>query len=282
MTERIGLTGATGRLGRLVAHDLAQEGVPLRLVVRDPSRAPALDNCEVAVAPFGHTPEAVAALTGIRTLLMVSADEKPDRLQEHLDFLDAAAEAGVGHVVYTSFMGAAPDAVFTLARDHWATEEHLRASGMAWTVLRDNLYADDLRYFVVDGVIRGPAGDGRVSAVARADIARVAGAVLRDPAAHAGSTYELTGPEALSMDEVATIYAEVTGREARFENETIEQAYRSRERWNPPPWQADAWVSTYAAIASGVMAPVTGAVRDITGRDPMTLREVISSPRARP
>jgi uncharacterized protein YbjT (DUF2867 family) len=184
--------------------------------------------------------------------------------------------------VYTSFMGAAPDAVFTLARDHWATEEHLRASGMAFTILRDNLYADDLRYFVVDGVIRGPAGDGRVSAVARADIARVAAAVLRDPAAHAGSTYELTGPQAVTMTEAAAIYAEVTGTPARFENETIEQAYRSRERWNPEPWQADAWVSTYTGIASGVMAPVTSAVHDITGRDPMTLREVFSQPRARP
>lgn len=279
--ERIGITGATGRLGGLVARELAQDGIPLRLLVRDPSRAPDLADCEVAVAAFGHTPETVAALDGIRTLLMISASENPDRLQQHLGFVDAAVEAGVRHVVYTSFLGAAPDAVFTLARDHWATEEHLRASGMRRTVLRDNLYADDLRYFVVDGVLRGPAGDGRVSAVALADVARCAAAVLRDPAEHAGRTYELTGPEALTMAEVAAVYTEVTGREARFENETIEAAYRSRERWNPPQWQADAWVSTYTAIASGVMAPVSSAVEELTGRRPMTFREVLRQPRAR-
>lgn len=279
MTERIGVTGATGRLGGLVARELAQAGIPLRLLVRDPARAPDLPGSEIAVATFAHTPGAVAALDGIRTLLMVSADEKPGRLQEHRGFLDAAAEAGVRHVVYTSFLAAAPDAVFTLARDHWATEEHLRGSGLAFTVLRDNLYCDELRHFVVDGVIRGPAGDGRVSAVARADVARVAAAVLRDPAAHSARTYDLTGPEALTMTEIAAGYAEVTGRPARFENETIEQAYRSRERWNPPPWQADAWVSTYAAIASGALATVSSAVADLTGRQPLSLRDVLRRPR---
>ena len=99
---------------------------------------------------------------------MVSASESADRVAQHVAFIDAAARAGVGHVVYISFFGAAPDATFTLARDHYATEEHLRASGMDFTFLRDNLYADFLPALVGDdGVIRGPAGRGRVAAVAQ-------------------------------------------------------------------------------------------------------------------
>ncbi len=139
-----------------------------------------------------------AALDGVRTLFLVSAAEDAERLAQHRTAVDAAAAAGVEHVVYTSFLGAAPDATFTLARDHAATEEMLRASGMSWTFLRDALYADFLPLMVgEDGVLRGPAGDGRVAAVATDDVAAAAVAVLRDPAAHAGRTYELTGPQAL-------------------------------------------------------------------------------------
>ena len=115
-----------------------------------------------------------AALEGARLVFMVSAAEAPDRVDQHYSFVDAAAAAGVQHLVYTSFAGAAPDAIFTLGRDHWATEEHIKASGLAWTFLRDNLYLDFLPLLAgPDGVIRGPAGDGRVSAVATDDVADV-------------------------------------------------------------------------------------------------------------
>jgi uncharacterized protein YbjT (DUF2867 family) len=137
----------------------------------------------------------VAALEGVRTLLKVSAAEAAGRFVQHRSLVDAAAEAGVEHVVYTSFFGAAADCVFTLGRDHWATEEHLRASGMRHTFVRDDFYLDLLPLTVgEDDVIRGPAGDGRLSGVARSDVARVPVEVLLDPAAHAGATYSLTGP----------------------------------------------------------------------------------------
>lgn len=98
-------------------------------------------------------------------------------------------------MVYTSFVSAAPDATFTLGRHHFNTEVHLRSTGMAVTFLRDNFYLDFMPALVGDdGVIRGPAGDGRVAAVARADIARVAVSVLTDPAAHRDRTYDLTDP----------------------------------------------------------------------------------------
>src|SRR6478736_345966 len=120
-------------------------------------------------------------------------------------------------------------ATYTLARDHWATEEHLRASGMTWTFLRDNLYLEFMDQMVgPDGVIRGPAGDGRAAVVSHDDIARAAVAVLSEPAAHVGRTYDLTGPEALSFAEMATLIREVTGRDVSFHDETIEEAYASR------------------------------------------------------
>lgn len=268
----LGITGATGALGRLVARALSERGLEQRLLVRDPSRAPELLGASVARTSYAEAELARASLEGVTTLFMVSGAEAADRLDHHRTFIDAAADAGVDHVVYTSFLGAAPDATFTLARDHWATEEHLRASGMSFTFLRDSFYLDFLPDLVgEDGVIRGPAGDGRVAAVTRADIARSAVAVLADPRANAGRTWDLTGPEALTLDEVATILAERSGRPVRYHDESVEEAYASRRRWPAPQWQYDAWVSTYTAIAAGELAGVTDHVLRLTGRAPTGL-----------
>lgn len=274
----IAITGATGNIGGAVSAALAAGAVPFRMLVRDASRAPELPGTEVAVATFADVDASRAALQGVEVLLMVSAAEAEDRLDQHRAFVAAAADAGVRHVVYTSFLGAAPDATFTLGRDHWATEQAIRESGMAFTFLRDSFYLDFVEDLVgEDGVIRGPAGDGAMAAVARADVARVATAVLHDPDAHRDQTYELTGPEAITLAQAAAIVSEVRGRTVSYHPETIDEAYASRARWNPEPWQADAWVSTYTAIAEGALAHVSGDVERITGRPPISLREVLAA-----
>lgn len=272
----IAITGATGKIGGAVARALAADGVPFRMIVRDATRAPELPGTEVAVASFDDVDASRAALDGVDVLLMVSAAEAEDRLAQHRAFVGAAATAGVQHVVYTSFAGAAADATFTLGRDHWATEQAIRATSMAHTFLRDSFYLDFVEDLVgEDGVIRGPAGYGAMAAVARADVARVATEVLRNPAAHLDRTYELTGPAAITLEQAAATVSEVRGRTVTYHPETVEEAYASRARWNPEPWQADAWVSTYTAIAEGALARVSGDVERVTGRRPLSLREVL-------
>lgn len=269
----LAVTGSTGRVGGLVAQRLAP--AVDRLVVRDASRAPRLEgDPEVVEATYGDAAASERALRGVDVLLMVSAAESPVRRAEHRTFIEAAARAGVGHIVYTSFAGAAPDAIFTLGRDHHDAEEAIRASGMAWTLLRDNFYADFFPLFAgEDGVVRGPAGEGRVSAVARADVGEAAVAVLRDPARHAGRTYTLTGPEAFSVREACTRMTAVLGRPFSYEEETVEEAYASRRRWTEEQWQLDAWVSTYLAIGSDRLAGVSEDVERLTGHPPRTLEE---------
>lgn len=269
-------TGSTGILGGYVAGMLADAGVAQRLLVRDPSRAPELPASTVLPFAYSDREASLRALDGVETLFMVSAAENAERLAEHRAFIDAARDAGVRHVVYTSFVGAAPDATFTLARDHFHTEEHLKQSGMAFTFLRDNLYLDFMDAMVgEDGVIRGPAGDGRAAIVARFDVARVAAAILCDPAQHDGITYELTGPEALTMTEVAAILTAHRGTRVRFHDETIEEAYASRRKWDAPQWQYDAWVSTYTAIAAGELERVTDDVEKVTGTAPLSLEQFL-------
>ena len=274
----LGITGATGRLGGRIATRLATAGVEQRLLVRDPSRAPDLTGARVVQASYVDTPQVRAALSGVTTLLMVSASESADRVAQHRAFIDAAAAAGVRQVVYISFYGAAPDCTFTLGRDHHATEQHLLASGLACTFLRDNLYADFLPALAgPDDVIRGPAGDGRVAAVAQRDIADAATAVLLDPTAHVGATYDLTGPEALSLAEVAALLSEAEGRPVSYYDETVNEAYASRASYGAPDWQVDAWVSTYTAIASGELAGVTGDVERLTGHPATSFADLLSA-----
>ena len=272
----LAVTGSTGALGGLVARALGPEVD--RLVVRDASRAPRIDgDPEVVEATYADLDAGRRALAGVDVLFMVSAAESPVRREEHRTFIRAAADAGVGQIVYTSFAGAAPDAIFTLGRDHHDAEEAVRASGMAWTLLRDSFYSDFFPMFADEqGVVRGPAGEGRVSAVARADVADVAVAVLRDPGAYAGETLTLTGPEAFSVREACARMTTALGRPFSYVEETVEEAYASRRRWSTEPWQLDAWVSTYLAIGSDQLAGVSPDVERISGHAPRTLEQTLS------
>jgi NAD(P)H dehydrogenase (quinone) len=273
----LAVTGATGRLGGRVARRLAERGVAPRLVVRDAARAPSLPGAEVVeVGGYADAEGMRRAVEGVDVVLLVSAGESPDRIAVHRAAVDAIAEAGAPHVVYTSFVGAAPDATFLLVRDHWATEAHLAARGLRWTALRHNLYADLVPDLAgADGVIRGPAGEGRVGLVAVDDLADAAAAVLLDAPSHVGAVHELTGPEALSLDEAARTAAEVLGRPLSYEPEAPEQARASRADLGAPSWLVEAWISTYTAIAAGEMDVVTDAVERLTGHPATPLAEAL-------
>lgn len=271
----IALTGSTGHVGALVASQLAD--LKPTLVVRHEARAPQIPGARVVVTDYANASGSVQALDGVDVLFMVSASESMFRRVQHRTFIEAAATAGVHHIVYTSFFGAAPRAAYTLGRDHADAEVAIKASGMRFTILRDNFYSDLLPTFADDsGVIRGPAGDGRIAAVARADVADVAATILSNPEAHAGATYELTGPEALTLDEVAARAGAVLNRRLSYRPETVEEAYASRAHYGAEPWQVDAWVSTYVAIADGETERVTDHVARVCGHPARTIEDALA------
>lgn len=262
----IAVTGATGAVGRAVAELLAERGVPQRLVVRDPARAPRLGAEVRRIADYGAGDDVRAALDGVDTLLLIPAAESADRLRRHVAAVDAAAAAGVRKIMYLSFVAATAESTFTLGRDHWATEERIREAGVAWTFPRMNLYADFLPMMVTPrGAIEGPAGTGRAAFVTRDDVAQVL-AELLSRGGHDGETHDLTGPEAITLTEAAALMSAATGRRVVFTDQTVEEAYASRAGYGVPDWQLDAWVSTYTAIAAGELAEVTSTVEHFTGR----------------
>jgi NAD(P)H dehydrogenase (quinone) len=271
----LAVTGATGELGGRVARRLADRDVAQRLVVRDPTTAPELPGTEVVRAAYGDGEAMRRALDGVDTLLLVSASEDVDRVRLHTGAVDAAVAAGVQRIVYTSFLACAPHATFTFARDHWHTEQHVRGSGLRHTFLRDSIYLDYVPLFVGgDGVIRGPAGDGRVAAVARDDIADVAVAVLLGDG-HDGRTYDLTGPEAFTLHQAAEALSRASGRSVTYHAETLDEAYASRAGYGAPHWEVTGWVTTYTAIAAGELDVVTDDAARVAGHPPMGLAEFL-------
>lgn len=271
------ITGATGELGRRVAARLADERHDLRLVVRDAERAPHLEGVDVEEAIYADFEGMRAGLVGVDTLLLVSASEVADRVEQQRVAIDAAAAAGVRRIVYTSFLAAAADATFTFARDHWATEEHIRQLGLAHTFLRNSLYMDLVPSWAADdGVIAGPAGDGRVAWVSRDDIADVAGVVLTGHG-HDGQTYDVTGKEALTLAETAQVLSEAAGREVTYEHESLDEARESRSGSGAQPWEIEGWITSYAAIGTGELAAVSDVVERLAGHPPMTLGEYLAA-----
>ncbi|MDQ4038830.1 MAG: SDR family oxidoreductase [Actinomycetota bacterium] len=273
----IGVTGATGEVGGRVARRLARAGFAQRLIVRDMSRAPVLPGAEsMEFAGYADADGMRKACAGISTLFLASARESEDRVEQHKLAIDAARSAGVERIVYLSIIGAAPDATFTFARDHFHTEQHIRTSELDFTFSRQNLYMDLLPLLGgEDGVIRGPADDGRLAPVLRDDVADALLTMLTQPG-HGMATYELTGPAAFTLTEVAAEVSRFSDRPVRFHNETIEEARKSRAAYGAPTWELAGWISTYTAIAAGEYDVVTDHVQRLTGHRPVSVREFLS------
>ncbi len=303
----IALTGATGEIGRRVAVRLAERGVAQRLLVRDPGRAPRLP--DTTVKQIGSYADAIAmgrGLEGVKTLFLVSAEDMMgiirrsvennlpvpsyDRVQQHVAAVSAAAAVGVERIVYLSFVSAAPDATFILSRDHFHTEEFIRSTGLSFTFLRQNLYLDKVPFHISrSDVIRAPAGIGRVSWVSRDDVADVVVNVLMGDG-HEGRTYDVTGPEALTMEETAEQLSEATGREITYQLQTphevrltrttsrmeeMEERRRTLTGNGLTDYELEVWISHYLQIATGEVSIVSDTVPLLCGRQGETLAQFL-------
>lgn len=262
----VALTGVTGAVGSRVARSLADRGVPLVLVTRDARRAPRLDGAEVRLASgYDDTSAMTAAFRGCRTAFLVSGRESANRVAEHTSAVHAAVDAGVESIVYLSFQGAGEHCTFTFGRDHWHTEQLIRSTPMAFTFLRDSFYLAGLAAMCgTDGVIRGPAGSGSVAAVDHDDVAAVAvEALVTGPG---NATWDVTGPDAITLARAAELLAQVSGQTVSYVEETEAEAFASRDSYGAPQFEVEGWVSSYQSIARGEVAAVSDTVPKMTGR----------------
>ena len=240
---KIAVTGVTGNLGGMVSRLCKENGIKVRNLARNKEKAEKMGFSDVFKSNYDKSEDTIKSLEGIDVLFMVSGSENPNRVQQHKDFVDAAKMAGVSHIIYLSFYNASKNSVFTLARDHFATEEHIKENGFKYTFLRDNFYAD----FFVEmckeyGEIKGPAGNGKVSVVVRSDVSEGVAKILENPEKWENQTLNMTGPEELTMEEITKLASKYLGKEIKYIAETVDEAYESRKIWKAEQWEYDSWV----------------------------------------
>jgi NAD(P)H dehydrogenase (quinone) len=220
-TMTIAVTGATGQLGRLVIEQLKSRvgAGALLAVVRDPAKAAGL-GVTARAADYGRPETLAPALAGVETLLLISSSEVGQRVAQHRNVIDAARAAGVGRIVYTSLLHADVSPL-SLAAEHLETEAMVKASGLAFTVLRNGWYTENytgsLAAAVAHGALIGSAGEGRISSAARADFAEAAAVVLTTPG-HEGRVYELAGDDAYTLADLAAEVSRQAGKAVAYNN----------------------------------------------------------------
>ena len=267
--DTVAVTGVTGALGSRIAAGLAEHGVPQLLVARRPDGIRPLPRSQArGPAPYSDADALRKAFEGATTLVLISGDPTGRRLEEHATAVEAARSVGVGRILYVSLMGAGPVATYRNARDHWLTEQFLAGSGLRYTIFRAGFYMTTPAALADDQfVVSGPSGTGQASFVTHDDIADVITTVAVDGGTrHDGAILEITGPEALTLEQAVADIATATGRPYRFVPESVEEAFSRRWRAGTSGVQIESWISWYQAIARGEVAAVTDVVTDVTGR----------------
>jgi uncharacterized protein YbjT (DUF2867 family) len=267
--------GATGQTGGEVARSLAGAKIPTRALVRDPAKASALKTAGVEVVQ-GDLDDARTldqAMGGIeRVFIATSPDLRMAAVQ--IAAVNAAKRAGAKHAVKISSIGAAVDSPFLLGRLNYEAEEALKKSGMAWTVLRSNFFMQNFLRFAPsiagEGTIYAPTGTGRGSQVDARDVAAVAVGVLTKPG-HAGETYVVTGPEAVSYQDCAERIGLAIGRSVRHADVPAETARQGLLAGRVPEWYVDDLIALMSTVyAKGFAAEVTDVVKTVAGKAPRT------------
>lgn len=269
------ITGATGKSGREIVAQLSAAGARLRALVRDPTKAgwlAELPGVEIVQGDLGKPETLGAAFAGVERALLLPAPA-PSSVAEQSNFIEAAVRAGTPHVVKFSAVGADAGAAEGFARWHGLGEEQLQASGLAYTILRPALFMQELlNSWGGQRTIYLPMGDMRQAPVDTRDIAAVAVKTLTEDG-HAGRTYEITGPEALTYTEIAAQISAATGEQVTYVPISFEQFRQSLASAGLPAWLVAALVDLNQKLAAGVGSEVTNVVREVARKEPITFAE---------
>jgi NAD(P)H dehydrogenase (quinone) len=279
------ITGASGHLGRLTA-EVVLDLVPPPEVVLTTRRPEALSDlagrgADFRRADFGHPETLAGAFAGGERLLLISTDAVGVRVDQHRAAIAAAKTAGVRHVAYTSYLNPVAENPAVVTPDHRATEEALLESGLAWTILRNGLYAEYQvptgAQAIATGQLLHNNGEGKTAYVSREDCAAAAAVLTGDAEAHEGMAYDITGPEPLGQDDVAALLGELSGRPVEAVAVDDEAFVGGLAHSGMPEPAARAVASFGRAIREGYIAEAAGGVEGLTGRPPRTLREVFEA-----
>jgi uncharacterized protein YbjT (DUF2867 family) len=267
------VSGAPGNVGTPLVKLLADRGQQVRVLVHKPESAQALafPGVETVVGDLDDPASLDSSIGGAETVFLNSGVGPPILAQKNL--IDAAKRAGVGRIVKLSWVGAAPDSPVSYGRMQSEAEEHLKASGVPYTILQAHAFMQNILgqagAIAAQDAFYGSAGEGKASYVDTRDIAAVAATALMEPG-HEGKVYRVTGPEALAYGDLAAIISKVTGRPISYVNLTGPQMEEGLKGFGFPDWLAADFVKTEAYQAAGGMAPVSDVVATVGKKAPTT------------
>jgi len=273
------LTGATGKTGGEVARQLASAGVPFRALIRDPDKAEELKalGAELVVGDIADQAFLPRALSGVKKAFLVMPNNEEQLVLEN-QFTDACAAAGVQHLVYLSSLESVPESKNPITQNHVAAQNHIRDSGMAWTIMRPTFFMQNFETYAPRikeaGQIVMPVGNGTISATDLRDVGAVIRDVLTKPG-HEGQSYDLTGPELLTFAEIAAKFSKVLGTTVEFIDQPMEEFADLLRKIGLSEWRVDAVCKELEAIGAGVVDHTTDTVEELLGRPPISLEQYI-------
>lgn len=267
------ITGAAGKNGTELIKRLSRKGIPVRGLVHNISKADALStlpNVEIVEGDMLNPGTLTAAFEGVDRAMLISSTG-PEMLDVQVSFIDTAKQAGVRHIVKLSGIMPELDSPFRFARMHGEIEKHLESSGLEFTHLRAGeffpSYFRQVRSILAKGVLTLPMEDARIASIDIGDIAEVASSVLTSPG-HEGKIYPLTGPEALSMADVAEKLSVATGKTIKYVNISPEEAKKNNLAAGMPPYLVDALFELFAERRKGKEAHVSPVIPSVFGWEP--------------
>jgi uncharacterized protein YbjT (DUF2867 family) len=269
------VTGATGTIGKATLAALQGAGQPFKIGVRNPAAISAT-GIDTVKLDWDDRDSYLPAMQGIEKLFLLTPNSE-HQLGYLVQAIAAAKRAGLKHIVRLSVMGADADPGIIIGRLHFAAEREIKASGIAWTVLRPTFYMQNfINYYGVnpqkDGEVYLPNGRGKAAWVDARDVGAAAAKVLTT-SGYEGKVFDLTGPEALSTEEALAILSEELGHRYTYVDVPEEAARKAMEDMKMPLWLVDGFMELHALIKQGHAETVTDGVRTILGRDPSTLHE---------
>lgn len=271
------VTGATGKTGGAVAKELAAHNIPFRVLVRNADKAADLKalGAEIAVGDMADKAAVSAALEGCDKAVLIMANGEQQLTMENL-FTDCAVEAGVTHLVKLSSMESEPGTTKPIPAMHVASEEHIKASGMNWTMIRPTFFTQNFlsaaRTIQASSEINLALGNAVVAPTDLRDVAEVIRLVLTDDT-HLNQSYDLTGPEALSLAQAAEKFSSVLGREIKYVPQSVEDFQNVLRKVGLPEWRVNAVGDEFRLLSEKASMHTTDTMQQILGRAPTSVEQ---------